>query len=87
MLRWREMNDGLPSPPGWQWEKRRGRPRRKKRRSQGEFTWQGMILVLLLKKSRFGGILRGAVDSRRNQELCRCNVYNRKFTLMDCNLA
>ena len=49
MLRWKELMEGLPPPPGWHKKKGRGRPRKKKRGAQEEFTWQGMILVLLLK--------------------------------------
>lgn len=58
------------------------------RRWKSVYRWRTKAeAVNHAKKSRFPGVLRGGVHSRRNRELCQCIVHNLRFTLMDRYMA
>lgn len=45
-----ELLADMPPPPGWRKKKGPGRPRKKRRGAKEEFTWQAMLIVVLLMK-------------------------------------
>lgn len=70
VLRFRELLEGIPPPPGWRRQKRRGRPPTRRPGRREDFGWQAMVLVLLLKARHGLGYRAMSGHFRANPELC-----------------